>query len=73
MATHERRSQTINPREGKNMSLVRHYGELDVYKNAMELTMKVFEEIRKGPWPDCQNGRSAGKAAHQTERRMSDA
>lgn len=31
------------------MSLVRHYRELDVYQNAMSLTIKVFELTRH--WP----------------------
>src|SRR5580658_3434354 len=31
------------------MSLVRHYRELDVYKNSMNLTMKVFALTKK--WP----------------------
>lgn len=31
------------------MSLVRHYRELDVYQNAMNLTMKVFEQTKH--WP----------------------
>ena len=31
------------------MSLVRHYRELDVYNNAMELTMKVFELTKRFP------------------------
>ena len=33
------------------MSLVRHYRELDVYKNAMELTMRIFELTKRFP-PD---------------------
>src|SRR3981081_1629472 len=31
------------------MSLVRHYRELDVYQNAMNLTMRVFEQTKR--WP----------------------
>ncbi len=31
------------------MSLVRHYRELDVYQNAMNLAMKVFEQTKQ--WP----------------------
>ena len=31
------------------MSLVRHYRELDVYQNAMNLAMEVFEQTKR--WP----------------------
>lgn len=31
------------------MSLVKHFRELDVYQNAMNLTMKVFEQTKH--WP----------------------
>jgi len=31
------------------MSVIRNYRELDVYRNAMELTMQVFELTRKFP------------------------
>src|SRR2546423_13742171 len=35
--------------ERKHMGLVKHYRELDVYQNAMNLTMKIFELTKH--WP----------------------
>src|SRR5947207_7051986 len=46
---HTRRSDRNNKEKGKSMSLVRHYRELDVYQNAMNLAMKVFELTKH--WP----------------------
>jgi len=31
------------------MSLIRSYRELDVYQNAMELTMRIFELTKQSP------------------------
>jgi hypothetical protein len=47
--TRPKKQRTNKQNKRKPMSLVKHYRELDVYQNAMNLAMKVFEQTRH--WP----------------------